>query len=93
MADVIVQGTQVELATPGTILGEMALIDRSPRSASVACRTNCRLVAIDQAQFDLLVQETPAFARHVMAVMAERLRRMNERLKHAVREGSLRGQR
>jgi len=90
MADILVGGTQVELANPGSILGEMALVDGAPRSATVVCRTNCRFVAIDQAHYDLLVREKPEFSRHVMAVMAERLRRMNERLKSAIQEVSVR---
>lgn len=78
MADILVGDIQVELATPGTLFGEMALIDNSMRSATVICRTPCRLVTIDQNQFDLLVSEMPAFGRQVMSLMAERLRRMNE---------------
>jgi CRP/FNR family transcriptional regulator, cyclic AMP receptor protein len=83
-AEVAVAGVQVELATAGAILGEMALIDDAPRSASVLCRTPCRLVPVDRPAFDLLVHETPAFARHVMSLLAERMRRMNERLAQAV---------
>lgn len=86
MVDVSVGGLMVELAQPGSLLGEMALVDGSERSATATARTDCRLVAIDSRQFDLLVHETPAFARHVMRVMAERLRRMNERLREAFRE-------
>ena len=89
MVDVSIGGLMVELAQPGSLLGEMALVDGGERSASAIARTNCRLVAIDARQFDLLVQETPAFARHVMRVMAERLRRMNERLREAFRELSV----
>jgi CRP-like cAMP-binding protein len=80
MADILVGDTHVELATPGTLLGEMALLDHSKRSATVACRTPCRFITINQAEFDSLVKETPSFARHVMTLMAERLRRMNERI-------------
>lgn len=79
-ASVLVRGTAIELAAPGQILGEMALIDESPRSATVLTRTECHLVSIGRAEFDLLIRETPAFGRHVMGVMASRLRRMNERL-------------
>jgi CRP-like cAMP-binding protein len=86
MVDVSIGGLMVELAQPGTLLGEMALVDGSERSATAIARTDCRLVSIDARQFDLLVQETPAFARHVMRAMAERLRRMNERLREAFRE-------
>lgn len=80
MADILVGDLQVELATPGILFGEMALVDGSVRSATVICRTACRLITIDQAQFDLLVKDSPAFGRQVMSLMAERLRRMNERV-------------
>jgi CRP-like cAMP-binding protein len=80
MADILVGGVQVELATPGTLFGEMALVDGSRRSATVVCRTPCRLVVLDKNQFDRLVSELPAFGRRVMSLMAERLRRMNERV-------------
>lgn len=86
MVDVSVGGLMVELAQPGSLLGEMALVDNAERSATAVARSDCRLVAIDARQFDLLVRETPEFARHVMRVIAERLRRMNERLHEAFKE-------
>lgn len=85
-ADVIVGDTLVEEAQPGALLGEMAVVDLSARSATVVANTECRLLPIDARQFDLLVRETPEFARHVMQVVAARLRRMNERLREAVGE-------
>ncbi len=60
------------------MIGEMALIDHLPRSASARATTDAKLVPIDQRRFLFLVQETPFFAIHVMKVMADRLRRMNE---------------
>ena len=93
VAEVSVGGEIVELATPGTLLGEMSLVDSAQRSATVVTRTDCRVVAVDTKQFDLLVRESPQFARHVMTVMAGRLRRMNERLKDAVTELNVRGRR
>jgi CRP-like cAMP-binding protein len=75
--DVIVGETVVETAERGALLGEMALIDNSPRSASAVARTQCRLVAINRKRFIFMVQQTPNFSIHVMKVMAERLRRMD----------------
>ena len=80
MADLTVGGAMVELAIAGSIIGEMALVDESARSATATARTDCRLLAIDGKRFDLLIRESPSFARHVMKLMAERMRRMNERL-------------
>ena len=78
-ADVLVGNKVVESAGPGAILGEMALIDHSPRSATVIARTDCRLLPIDVKRFDTLIQKTPDFARHVMKVMVDRIRSMNKR--------------
>jgi CRP-like cAMP-binding protein len=80
VAEILVGGRPVELAQDGALLGEMALVDDEPRSATVVARTACKLVPIPQAQFDLLARETPEFARCVMMSMAERLRRMNQRV-------------
>jgi len=92
-AEVSVGGEVVEIAAPGALLGEMALVNSADRSATVITRADCRFVSVDTRQFDLLVRESPEFARHVMTVMADRLRRMNERLKDAVGELSVRGRR
>jgi CRP-like cAMP-binding protein len=75
--DIIVGETVVETADRGALLGEMALIDNSPRSATAIARAPCRLVAIDRKRFIFMVQQTPNFSIHVMKVMAERLRRMD----------------
>lgn len=83
-ATVVVAGHVIEVAEPGSLLGEMALVDSSVRSATAIARSNCYVLPINMTQFDLLVRESPEFARHVMMVMAGRLRRMNQRLLEAV---------
>jgi CRP-like cAMP-binding protein len=82
-AAICVGGKVIEVAEPGALLGEMALIDSSMRSATVITRSDCRVISINSSQFDLLVRESPEFARHVMAVMADRLRRMNQKFRDA----------
>jgi CRP/FNR family cyclic AMP-dependent transcriptional regulator len=67
----------LETAGPGALVGKMALIDDSPRTASVMAKTACRFAQIDQRRFHFLVQQTPYFATHVMKTLADRLRRMN----------------
>ena len=92
-ASVSVGNEILEVAEPGALLGEMALVDSSPRSASVIAGTDCSVIAIDQKSFDALTRESPEFARHVMTVMTGRLRRTFERLKEALSELSVRGTR
>src|SRR4051812_1782934 len=69
-ADICVGDEVVEHAVPPALLGEMALVDSTVRSATVILRTACRLTSVDTQQFDLLVRESPQFARQVMTVMA-----------------------
>ena len=73
--DIVLHGNVVDTAGPGDIIGEMALIDSLPRSASAVARTECKLVLVDEKRFAALVQQTPYFSLHVMKLMAERLRR------------------
>lgn len=75
--DVIVGDKVTETIGPGSIFGEMALIDDSPRSATCVAKTDAVIVPINQNRFIYMVQETPYFALQVMGIMAERLRRAN----------------
>ena len=79
-ADIVVGNVVVERAGPGALLGELALVDATPRTATVMAITDCSLLPIDVKRFRFLVQETPNFALHVMKVIAERLRNMDRRL-------------
>lgn len=63
---------------PGDFVGELAVIDGSPRLATTTAVTDCRFVAINRARFEFLVAETPNFALEVMRVLAQRLRRTDE---------------
>jgi CRP/FNR family transcriptional regulator, cyclic AMP receptor protein len=76
-ADIVINGKVVEEAGPGALIGEIALIERSPRTATVTAKTECRLAQVDQRRFHFLVQQTPFFASHVLHVLASRLRRMD----------------
>lgn len=74
-----INGVQVEELEAGGMLGEMALIDSIPRSATAIALTDCKLVPIDEKRFGFLVQQTPRFALQVMRVLADRLRRTDAR--------------
>ena len=76
-AQIMIDGKLVETVRPGGILGEMALIDAAPRSATAIAKTQCVLVPTDEKRFADLIQRRPEFALHVMRVLANRLRRMD----------------
>jgi CRP-like cAMP-binding protein len=74
VVDIMLHNKLLESAQPGTIIGEMAIIDNEPRSGDAVAKTDVRLVPLDQKRFMYMVQETPFFAIRVMHIMAERLR-------------------
>ncbi len=59
---------------PDECFGEMALVDRSPRSATAVATEPTTLAVIDRHRFLFLVHETPTFALHVMSGLADLLR-------------------
>ena len=73
--DIFANGVLVETLGPGDLLGEMALIDSKPRSASALTRSACRIAPVGEERFLKMVQETPHFSLHVMRILADRLRR------------------
>jgi CRP/FNR family cyclic AMP-dependent transcriptional regulator len=75
--DIVVGNQVVETAGPGSIIGEMALIDSTARSADAVAKSDCSLLPVDEKRFTFLVQQVPYFALRVLRVMADRLRKMN----------------
>jgi CRP/FNR family cyclic AMP-dependent transcriptional regulator len=67
----------LETVHSGGLVGEMALIDDAPRSASAVAAEPSRILEVDKKRFTYLVQEHPTFALQVMEEMAARLRRAN----------------
>jgi CRP/FNR family cyclic AMP-dependent transcriptional regulator len=76
--EVMLHGRHLDTATQGSIVGEMALIDQARRSGTVTAKTDVRLAPIAQREFTYMIQETPFFALHVMHIMANRLRKLQE---------------
>src|SRR5438105_7627713 len=55
-----------ETVGAGGIVGEMALIDAAPRSASVKAMSAVEVVPVDQRRFLFMLQQSPFFAIGVM---------------------------
>jgi CRP/FNR family transcriptional regulator, cyclic AMP receptor protein len=73
--DIIRQQQVLETVLPGSVFGEMALLDNQPRSASAVAKTDCRVAAITEKRFTLVVSQNPHFALDMMRLLTERVRR------------------
>jgi CRP-like cAMP-binding protein len=58
----------------GDHFGELALLDRGPRSATVVAARDCRLYVLHEASFAAVLNEVPALAQKLLAALARRLR-------------------
>lgn len=57
----------------GEVVGELALLTGSPRSATIRCPENAELFRLDKAVFDDLMGSLPGMARSMCEVIARRL--------------------
>jgi HEAT repeat protein len=69
-------GSLVEVARrgPGEYLGEMAIISRAPRMASLTARGDVRTLTIDRRRFERILRERAEASLAVMRVLCDRLR-------------------
>jgi CRP-like cAMP-binding protein len=68
------KGKKVATLKEGGYFGELALLDRKPRSATVVSDTPMDLLVLSQRQFNSLLQSVPTIARKLLAAMAQRVR-------------------
>jgi CRP-like cAMP-binding protein len=75
-------GDEVELAkvSEGGMVGEMALFDQKPRSASVRASRESEVSHITTADFEKLMKQIPRWFVSLMTSLSTRLRQTNERL-------------
>jgi potassium-dependent mechanosensitive channel len=57
---------------PGDCFGEMALLAREPRSATVTCEQDSKIFVLMADEFDKVVAENPAFAEEIKKLAANR---------------------
>ena len=61
---------------PGDFLGEIALIDGGPRTATATTETNAQLLVIAPGEFGVLMERFPDIQATVLRALAERIRRL-----------------
>ena len=73
-------GAEVATIGPGAVFGEMALIDRVPRNASVTATSPMRLLVLGKREFSGLLDESASFRSSIMSALADRVRQKDRGL-------------
>jgi CRP-like cAMP-binding protein len=65
---------------PGEAIGELAVIEPGPRTATVTADTDMVLLGMNSPEFLTAVEDVPALSRAIMRSLAQRLRAVEENL-------------
>ena len=71
------KGRKLATLGAGEVLGALALLESSLRSATVTCETECTVLVIDRQRFKQLLLETPSLAITFLEGLAGRLRSLD----------------
>lgn len=74
------KGRKIAQLDQGEMFGEVALLDRLPRTASVKALTDLTLLEIGQREFDAVLKESPTTTRKLLTAVAGRLRDADAKL-------------
>lgn len=72
------EGYQLARLGPGEFLGEMALLNDSPRSATAKAVGHVETLVLDKNEFRQLLTDRPDVSLKILAAMSERIRRADE---------------
>jgi CRP-like cAMP-binding protein len=67
-------GKRIVTLGPGDYFGELALLDRAPRNATVTAESDLEVVVLTQRDFSTVLNDVPGIAHKILAGMAHRLR-------------------
>ena len=74
-------GVETELARrrPGEYVGELSIVNREPRNATLIAAGDVRALCIDQKTFEGLIRERPEVSLFIIQVLSRRLKELMEK--------------
>jgi CRP/FNR family transcriptional regulator, cyclic AMP receptor protein len=81
-ATVSQRGRKLAMLGPGDFFGELAFLERSPRTATVTAATDMRLMVLSHREMAEIVEREPAVARRMLEALAKRVRANERSLRH-----------
>lgn len=73
-------GKKIASVGAGSMVGELALLDNGPRTASVVCSTEVDVLVINQRYFHGILRDVPALTQKLLTSLAGRVRDLDKAL-------------
>lgn len=70
----------IDILQPGEFFGEMALLENTPRSASIIALENCKLLEFNRDNFRALITGKPQMALNLLMLFSKRIHDQKRRL-------------
>jgi CRP-like cAMP-binding protein len=75
-------GRKIATLGRGQYFGELSLLDRRPRSATVVSESEMTVLVLDQRRFNGLLDAVPSLAHKLLVAMADRIREADAKAIH-----------
>lgn len=72
-------GRKIATLGSGDVVGELSLLDHGPRTASVVCQTDAKLLVLSQHEFRNVLEHHPSIAFKLLGTLAERIREFDRK--------------
>jgi len=73
-------GKKVATLGPGACIGELALLDKGPRTATVRAETPLTVLVLGPREFSGLLDEVPGLSHKLLTALASRVRELDRRV-------------
>jgi CRP-like cAMP-binding protein len=70
-------GRKVASLAPGDVVGELGVLVRAPRNATVTTTVDSEVAVIGRRALNRLLADAPGFARKLLEALAERVRELD----------------
>jgi len=67
-------------ASPGDAFGELSLLDKGPRTATVTADTDCTVLVLGAREFAATLDDVPGLAHKIMSSLASRIRELDTKI-------------
>ncbi|MBV8160242.1 MAG: cyclic nucleotide-binding domain-containing protein [Acidimicrobiia bacterium] len=78
MAQASIGGRKVGSIPAGSFFGELSLLDRGPRTATVTAELPTRLVVLTSKDFGTVLEDVPSISLKIMRGLASRIRQADQ---------------